>query len=224
MGLFGSKKSTPQPQAAQVPAPAAPEPAPAAGGVVSLSKGQSVSLSKAAPGVRVEFSCSWPDKTDYDLFALVEYADGRVEHVATFGADGVPAASATRDGAVAHGGDMARGSGRGTSSESIVVNLRPDMRTIVPVVYSAQSNGTGSFRRYQVTSSVVCGSQAVTIDARNADSNDRVYSLVPGVVHFDGQSARLEAVELYSRPGSEDRPAVAGGVVKMNVGPRNDYK
>lgn len=230
MGLF-SKKPKPQtipsagptvPAAPVVTSPLAPQ----GGNVVNLSKGSTISLAKLAPGGEVSLTCSWPDKTDYDLFALVEYTDGHVEHVATFGAEGVEAASRTKDGAVVHGGDQARGDGgrSGQASETIKIVLNNSIASIVPVVYSAQSNGTGSFRRYGVSSSVVCGDQRVVIDAKDASKNENIYSLVPAVITNGPAGAKVSATEQYSGNGSENRPTVKQGLVTMDAGPRNQYK
>ncbi|MFF3730945.1 hypothetical protein ACFYXM_11630 [Streptomyces sp. NPDC002476] len=69
-----------------------------------------------------------PGYTDYDLYALVVYANGRVETVATFPAEGVPAQLATAD----------------VAEEIIEMALNDSIRAVIPVAYSAQSNGNGS--------------------------------------------------------------------------------
>ena len=107
--------------------------------------------------------------------------------------------------------------------------LDDSVAAVVPVVYSAQSNGTGSFRRYQVSTTVTNGTDSVTIDARDANDADDVYSLVPAVIYHHPEGAVVERVERYSEPGSERRPAVSlaadGSVtVAMDRGPENDYK
>lgn len=226
MGFFDDVETTPEPVVTQPQTPPAPVVDHSAPTKVSLAKNQSVSLAKAQPGATVTLRCQWPDKTDYDLMALVEYADGHVEHVATFPARGVTSRTSTQDGVVRHAGDQSRGDGgaSGLSSETIEIIMNPAIRTIVPVVYSAQSNGQGSFRKYGVTSIVECGNQIVTIPSENASRNPTVYSLVPAVVTFDGTTAQVENVEMYSRMGNENRPDVRHGKVSMNTGARNEYK
>lgn len=211
MGLFNRKKPEP------APTPAGPPP-----GAISLTKGQGISLTKTS---LITVTCSWPPSTDYDVYALVTYRDGRVETVSTFGTKepGPAPMRATSDGAVTHLGDVRR-SGAAQASETIEVRLTPDIDLVVPVVYSAQSNGTGSFRRFRVNMSIDNGAgQSVFIDASNASADDTVYSCVPGTIR-NGAELRIEALEAYSAPGSERRPVVQGGAVVMDQGPENAYK
>jgi tellurite resistance protein TerA len=101
---------------------------------------------------------------------------------------------------------------------------------VVPFAYSAQSNGTGSFFRYQVSLSVDNGAGGrIEIDASNANDDDRVYTCVPAVLH-NGEDGNVwvEPVELYSARKSENRPDVrlinGRAQVFMDRGPRNAYK
>lgn len=200
--------------------------------VINLQKGQSaVSLRKTA-SLRVE--ASWPAATDYDLYALVLNRDGTVVHVANFGATGIPAQPAYKG--VKLSPDAGRIPGGGTSTETLTVNFDDSIAAVVPVAYSAQSNGTGSFRRYQVTLNVDNGAgEQVEMAASNASDNDHVYTCVPAVIinNADG-TVSIDPVELYSR-GGENRPDVAFKkvgvfgketrvVVEMDAGPRNNYK
>jgi tellurite resistance protein TerA len=183
----------------------------------------------------IELRCSWPAATDYDLYALVVYTDGTTEHIATFpaGRSGLirptyefPARLRNDDGSVIHLGDARRGAG--TSTEVIEVRLNSRIRAVIPVAYSAQSNGTGSFRQYQVTTEIIAGDQRVTVHADNASSHRNVYTLVPGMITNDGDKFEVHALELYSKPGSENRPAVVVTSVDvtpvMDQGPKNAYK
>src|SRR5687767_14907778 len=102
--------------------PEAPTPPPPSGrenmGTINLSKGQAaVSLTKTAS---LQVHASWPAKTDYDLYALIVNRDGTVEHVANFGATGVPPLAAYKG--VSISADAGRGGG-GTSTETLTVNL-----------------------------------------------------------------------------------------------------
>lgn len=223
MGLFSKKTPAPAPVSAPAPVPsssAVNHPSVARGTTVNLSKGGTVNLTKTPV---MSLTCSWPDRTDYDVFALVEYADGRVEHVAMFDAAGVASSPASSDRAVRHLGDVQRGSGA-MATETIEVALNDGIVAVVPVVYSAQSNGQGSFREYQVSMDVVAGDQRAHVDSTQASSNHEVYSCVPAILHHRNGQVRLEVIEAYSQPGSENRPALRGGMVYMDAGSRNVYK
>lgn len=176
-------------------------------------------------------SMSWPAATDYDLYALVVTRDGRVHHVARFGAVGIPPQPKFRG--VSQNGDARRSRGRTATmaTETLTIRFDDAVAAVIPVAYSAQSNGTGSFRRYGVSLAVDNGAgQQVRIDAVNASSHDRVYTCVPAVIHngVDG-GVWVEYVEAYSRPKSERRPNAlllpTGGIqVQMDAGPRNEFK
>lgn len=232
MGFFDGKKKAEAPAPASSFVTSTPVADAPAKGTVNLSKGGTVNLSKSAPGALVTLTCQWPDTTDYDLYALVQYADGHVEHVSTFGATGIPAQKVSKDGRVVHEGDQARGDGAAASGlskkkmaqETITVTMDPSITAVVPVVYSAQSNGGGSFKKYGVSSTVTCGDQTVTIDATNASNNDTIYTMIPAIVRNAGGVATLEAVEMYSK-GGEKRPSIdKSGSVTMDTGPENDFK
>lgn len=211
-------------------------------GAISLKKGQRVSIEKAPPIVaRIE----WPAATDYDVYALIRYADGHDESVAMFGTKERPQFTQTSsDGAVRHSGDVGRaqaGGGNGgglfgrrkqqpagvpMASETIEIRLNPNIVAVVPVVYSAQSNGTGSFRRYQVSMSIDNGQgTSVRVDATNANADDTIYSCVPGIVVNQPDGVIVDSLELYSAPGSEKRPVIGPNlVVQMDAGEHNLYK
>lgn len=195
-------------------------------GRISLEKRQVISLTKTP---KITVTISWPDTTDYDVYALVQYKDGHVETVAQFGTkDDRKFTAVTKDGAIKHLGDVVRGGGagkKGIADEIIEIALNPNIVRVVPVAYSAQSNGTGSFRRYKVTMTIDNGAgDVVIIDAKDADKNDRVYSCVPGVI-TNGDQVRIEKLEAYSAPGSERRPTLTpAGEVRMDAGATNLYK
>ncbi|MCA5891825.1 hypothetical protein LEP48_00480 [Isoptericola sp. NEAU-Y5] len=203
-------------------APTAPAPAPA-GGVINLAKGQSISLKKTA---LITATVSWPPSTDYDVYAIVHYRDGRQVVVSTFGTKQAPSdfRTATQDGAVRHLGDVQRGGGQ-VATETLEIRLNPEIVAVAPVVYSAQSNGTGSFRRYQVTMRIEGGDPTVVVPAPNASSNNRVYTCVPGIILNAADGVRVESLELYSRAGSEQRPVIDPSLrVVMDAGQINAYK
>ncbi|MDI6550003.1 tellurium resistance protein, partial [Bacillus subtilis] len=66
---------------------------------------------------------------------------------------GVPALKNYANGAVEHMGDVGRDR-ESMKTEVIKLRLNDDILAVVPVVYSAQSNGTGSFYRYRVSMSI----------------------------------------------------------------------
>ncbi len=222
MGLFGKKKQgeDPAPPVAESATASAPA-APAAPGRVNLTKGGAVNLTKTAS---MSATCSWPTQTDYDVYALVEYVDGHVETVSTFGTSKDASFSlSSSDGAVRHTGDVQRGDGS-MGTETIEISLNDQIAAVVPVVYSAQSNGAGSFRKYGVSMALDNGAgEQVVISASEASSDRTVYTCVPGIIR-NGDQVRVEALELYSKKRSEKRPVLQGGQVVMDAGPRNAYK
>ncbi len=182
---------------------------------------------------------SWTTGKDYDVYALVVLKTGEVVTVATFGAEFK--GSLLRKGRVEkrmsyngieHLGDVVASDvirdGRGT--ESLRIRFDDTIRAVVPVVYSAQSSGTGSFKRHDVSMLVDNGAgDKVEIPAANANDDDRIYSCVPAVLHNLDDGVVIQALELYSSRNSENRPAVElrrgdEVVVLMDKGPRNDYK
>ncbi len=228
---FGKKTTTPAQEPAATTAPQQPAEAPApasdlglAKGRINLEKRQVVSLTKTQT---ITATISWPNATDYDVYALVQYRDGHVETVAQFGTKAERSFSPrTADGAVVHRGDERRGTGQTTmAQETVAITLNPEIARIVPVVYSAQSNGTGSFRKYQVGMAIDNGAgDVVEIDARDADTNNKVYTCVPGVI-TNGDQVRIEKLEFYSAPRSEKRPVIADdGSVVMDAGAVNAFK
>lgn len=192
---------------------------------INLTKGSSpVTLSKAS---RLGVKIMWPATTDYDAGCEILYKDGTTESIATFGARGVSALYHSRSHAVRHSGDIGRGGE--TAQEIIEIDPDDDIVEITPWAYSAQSNGTGSFRRHAVSMEVSDGTNTVRIDASNASSHDNIYTCVPGVIRFTPEGAEVEYAELYSDPRSEARPAYKkGGILgRMRFtldGPRNNYK
>ncbi|MFB7858941.1 TerD family protein [Rhodococcus qingshengii] len=213
--------------------------------MINLKKGDApVSLTK---GSGIVLNCSWDSDTDYDLVALVLYKDGHVETVATFGAETKPRVTPnavfpqekTPDGAVIHGGDAVNG--QGDSGETINVTLNDNIRAIVPVCYSAQSNGVGSFKQYMVSMTVSDGAgQTAKVEAIHASNDSNIYTCVPGWVENTDSGVLVHYLEAYSERNSENRPIVRFKQVKkgmfsraeptdqveivMDKGPRNDDK
>jgi tellurite resistance protein TerA len=222
--------------AAVVPPPPAP-PAPPAAPAISFRKvtGQ-VDLKKGDRPVMMEktklitASVAWRSGTDYDVYALVMTKDGKQVDVATFGAKGVPAKPNFGKGAVKHLGDVKASKRSQQQTEIVEIRLNPDIVAVVPVAYSAQSNGSGSFHRYKVSLHIDNGAGTrIDVSADNANDNDRVYSCVPGIIRNYPDGVVIEPLELYSSPGSEMRPKLEQGPkgdvsVVMDAGPRNDFK
>jgi tellurite resistance protein TerA len=196
-------------------------------GKVSLEKGQRPVMIEKTPEITA--TVSWKTGTDYDIYALVYTKNGMQIDVAMFGAKGTPPLRSFGNGAVEHMGDVRRNSGT-TKTEVIKLRLNNDILAVVPVVYSAQSNGTGSFYRYKVSMSIDNhNGTSVTISAKNANNNDRIYTCVPGILHNTPDGVMISPLELYSSPNSENRPKLKMGSsnmveVIMDKGPKNDYK
>ncbi|WP_080843677.1 TerD family protein [Cytobacillus gottheilii] len=196
-------------------------------GNISLDKGQKPVIIEKTPEITA--TVSWKTGTDYDIYALVYTKNGRQIDVAMFGAQGTPPLSRYGNGAVEHMGDVGRNSGS-TKTEIIKLRLTNDILAVVPVVYSAQSNGTGSFYRYKVSMSIDNHKgTSVTISSKNANNNDRIYTCVPGILHNTDDGIIISPLEYYSMPNSENRPRLQMGPLNlvevfMDQGPVNDYK
>lgn len=217
------------------PAPAAPDHQPLpfsinlqkVTGKVNLEKGQKSVIIEKTPEITA--TVSWKTGTDYDIYALVYTKAGEQIDVAMFGAEGVEPLQSFGKGAVEHMGDVGRSSAA-IKTEVIKLRLTDDILAVVPVVYSAQSNGTGSFYRYKVSMSIDNHSgTSVTISAKNANNNDKIYTCVPGILHNTSDGVIISPLELYSKKNSENRPMLRIGAsnmveVIMDEGPINDYK
>ncbi|MGI2328418.1 TerD family protein [Planococcus sp. YIM B11945] len=196
-------------------------------GKINLDKGQKPVIIEKTPEITA--TVSWKTGTDYDIYALVYTKNGKQVDVAMFGAEGTPPLSRFGNGAVEHMGDVGRNSGS-VKTEVIKLRLTNDILAVVPVVYSAQSNGTGSFYRYKVSMSIDNHSgTSVTISSKNANNNDRIYTCVPGILQNTQDGVIINPIELYSKPNSEYRPKLKLGSsnmveVMMDQGPKNDYK
>ncbi|NUU23333.1 MAG: TerD family protein, partial [Streptomycetaceae bacterium] len=161
--------------------------------------------------------------------------------IAAFPATGIPIRLSSADGAVRHLGDVKR-SGAQMAEEVIEIHLNDRIRAVIPWAYSAQSNGAGSFHRYQVSMEVDNGAgEAVHIASVDASRDENVYTCIPGMIVNAEGGVRVHALELYSRRGSENRPqaepagrkgvfgrraeSCADGIdILMDRGPRNVFK
>lgn len=231
MGIFSRKKTE------EAPTAPASAPEPSSGGISFTKSSGKISLDKGSAGPvmikktsKVKATASWSSKTDYDLYAYIVLRSGEVVSVATFAAGNQePARSGwSGKGRVTHCGDVGR-EAKGDAVEIIEIEMGDDVVAVVPVAYSAQSNGSGSFYRYQVGLAIDNGAgDVVSIDSREASRNDGIFTLVPGVIYNHPEGVVVERLELYSR-GGEKRPRVSLGKdgrvrVEMDAGPRNDYK
>ncbi|WP_342689335.1 tellurium resistance protein [Bacillus pumilus] len=196
-------------------------------GKISLDKGHKPIIIEKTPEITA--TVSWESGTDYDIYALVYTKSGKQVDVAMFGAKGIPALKSYGNGAVEHMGDVGRDH-ESMKTEVIKLRLNDDILAVVPVVYSAQSNGTGSFYRYRVSMSIDNHQgTSVTIHAKHANDNDRIYSCVPGILQNTNDGVIIRPLELYSKPNSERRPKLKMKSsneieVLMDKGPINDFK
>lgn len=210
--------------AATAPSSAPPPGAPdlrKAEGKLSLKKGEGpVLMTKTG---LITARVSWRSGTDYDVYALVLMRGGQQVDVATFDATGIPARPEFKG--IRHLGDVVAGSTE-EQEEIIEIRLTPEVLAVVPVAYSAISNGGGSFRRYHVSLEIDNGAgTTITIPAENASTDDAVYTCVPGLIRNGEDGVIVEPLEQYSERGSERRPVVElidGDIsVVMDAGPAN---
>ena len=229
----------PPPPAPTYAAPTPPPPPPAAssaGGGVNLQKvSGAVSLSKGDRPVVMEktplitASVSWRSGTDYDVYALVWTTDGKQTDVAMFEAKGVKVRQEFLG--VRHHGDVKKPTGKvSEQTETIDIKLSPEIVAVVPVAYSAITNGSGSFHQYQVSLSIDNGAGTrITLDATHANEDKKIYTCVPGIIRNTPDGVVIEPLETYSKRGSENRPKLVLDdrgqvVVQMDTGPRNKIK
>ncbi|MBZ9633664.1 TerD family protein [Clostridium sp. FP1] len=205
-------------------------------GKVNLSKGEKPILIEKT--TQITASVSWDSGTDYDIYALVYTKSGKQIDVAMFGAKGVPVLQNFDNGTVEHMGDVGRGKKLGwgkskkevSKTETIKMRFNEDIIAVVPVAYSAQSNGSGSFHKYKVSMCIDnnAGTE-VTISAENANNNNGIYTCVPGMLLNTPDGVIIKPIEMYSTPGSENRPKLEEGAdgnieIVMDKGPKNNYK
>jgi tellurite resistance protein TerA len=204
-------------------------------GKVNISKGQKPIIIDKTPEITAQVT--WDSRTDYDIYALVLTKEGRQVDVAMFGATGIPPLQNFANGTVEHMGDVGNSGGgffssRNKNKSTEIIKIRPNdnVLAVVPVVYSAQSNGCGSFFRYRVSMTIDNnqGTQ-ISISSENANNNDCIYTCVPGLILNTPDGIVIDPVEMYSEPSSECRPKLEmsqDGKIKilMDAGPVNDYK
>lgn len=219
-------------------------------GKLNLRKGDTaVVMTKTE---RITATVSWKSGTDYDVFALVLMRDGTTVAVAAFDAEGVPArlehagirhlgdvkaeatdtfsernsASSSRSGGGGLLGRLGGGASEPDVQETLEIRLTPEVLAVVPVAYSAISNGGGSFKHYKVSMLIDNGAGTkITIPSTDASDNPGVYTCVPGLIRNTASGVVIQPLEQYSKSGSERRPTVSleGGevVVTMDAGPEN---
>ena len=57
------------------------------------------------------------------------------------------------------------------------------------------------------------------------DDDEMVFSCVPGIIRVTGDGVVVESLELYSEPGSENRPLIGPDLrVLMDAGAENQFK
>lgn len=191
-------------------------------GSISLEKGNRVTITKTPV---ITARCEWSSNTDYDLYALVILRDGTELVCSTFGSEAQPEPTPQLlNGAVRHLGDVGRGQ-NGKAQETIEIKLTDEIEAVVPIAYSAQSNGMGSFRKYGVSLGIDNGSgTSVTIDSANASKRMSVFTVAIGVIRNNPEGVVIESLETYSKSLSEFRPAWQDGRVVMDAGSKNIFK
>lgn len=214
----GEEASAPAPAPVPAPAPAPAQPVQKTE-KVSLKKGQKISLTKSATGaVIIENGWTAANK-DYDLKALVRYRDGRLIYVGAANSDEV---LSTPEGAVRHGGDIKRPG----ELEHITITWHPSIASVAVSSYSAIENGLGSFNEYGVFVRIKNGNQTIEIPAADTSANRQSYTLCFGEILFGEMpnDFNVSALEMYSKPRSENRIGYRRGKVVMDIGPSGRTK
>lgn len=201
-------------------------------GAISLDKGQRVTIEKTRG---ITASVTFSRETDYDVYAVILDKSGKQYVCSTFGSDAQPNPTDNVLG-VRHLGDVVRGGASDRNVETLEVTLSDEVDQIAVVAYSAQSNGTGSFKNYRVSMTVDNGQgTTVTVDADQANDNAMVYTCVPAIIRNTDDGVVIERVEMYSAPSSENRPAFqvakkgifnknTQATLVMDAGSKNKYK
>lgn len=220
----------PVPQPAVQPAPViepvpqpiaqpAPPPAEQKKEKISLKKGEKISLTKKQDQSPIRIECGWTaPRKDYDLKALVRYRNGGLVYIGAANAD---ERLSTPEGAVRHGGDVKNPG----ELEHIEIQWHPDIASVAVSSYSALENGYGSFRQYGVYVRIINGRQIIEIPAADTSANGNSYTLCFGEILFGAANTmEVSALEMYSRPNSENRIGYVGDQVKMDIGPKGKLK
>lgn len=186
---------------------------------ISLKKGEKVSLNKTG-GAPIIVENGWKAQgKDYDLKALVRYRNGNIIYVGAANRDEV---LQTKEGAVKHGGDIKRPG----ELERITISWHPDIASVAVSSYSAIENEIGSFCEYGVFVRIKNGNQTIEINAADASADPESYTLCFGEILFGvtPDTFDVSALEMYSRPSSENRIGYKNGRVKMDIGPTGQPK
>lgn len=186
---------------------------------ISLKKGERVSLAKN-DGTPIIIENGWTAQgKDYDLKALVRYRNGALIYI---GAANKDEALQTPEGAVKHGGDIKHPG----ELEHISISWHRDIASVAVSSYSALENGAGSFHEYGVFMRIKNGKQTIEISAANASADRRSYTLCFGEIIYGSEpnSFEVSALEMYSRPSSENRIGYTGSKVVMDIGPAGQTK
>lgn len=186
---------------------------------ISLKKGEKVSLAKN-DGAPIIIENGWTAQgKDYDLKALVRYRNGKLIYVGAANSDEV---LQTPEGAIKHGGDIKHPG----ELEHISISWHRDIVSVAVSSYSALENGSGSFHEYGVFVRIKNGKQTIEISAANASADRRSYTLCFGEILYglEPNSFEVSALEMYSRPSSENRIGYTGSKVVMDIGPTGQTK
>lgn len=197
-----------------IPAPALTAPM-----KISLKKGEKVSLAKN-DGAPIIIENGWTAQgKDYDLKALVRYRNGKLIYVGAANSD---EALQTPEGAIKHGGDIKHPG----ELEHISISWHRDIASVAVSSYSALENGAGSFHEYGVFVRIKNGKQTIEISAANASADRKSYTLCFGEILYgvEPNSFEVSALEMYSRPSSENRIGYTGSKVVMDIGPTGQTK
>ena len=148
------------------------------------------------------------------MYGLVVRKDGSVVHVATFGAKGIPARM-DYNGLVVHQGDVTRPTDS-VAREILKITFDDSILAVVIVAYSAQSNGNGSFKHYQVGLKIDNGAgDIVEVSASNANDDDihlrPRHHLQPARRHDGRAAGALQQARFRTSSGGQAQPRRSGG-------------
>lgn len=189
--------------------------------MITLKKGENVNLAKPA---EIVATARWKDRPggffgggedlDYDLFCHVAYRNGEREIVKF---DRL----ASKDGAIKHHGDLQSG-----GEEKVTVKLNNEIAAVGFSLYSARSNGTGSFAHAKAEVEFEVGAERVKIPTEDMSGSDTSYTLYFGTI-LNREDGRIEirSAADFSRSSSEKQVVLkADGSHQMDAGPENQFK
>lgn len=173
---------------------------------ICITKGIKIPLDKnASDFIRIEKGCS-ENENMYSLKALVRYRSGSLIYIGCNSDEAV----LTPECNVKYI--------RNTTSEYIDIKWHKDIASIAVCSYSAVSNAPFSCGQ---SVHIINGKQIIQLLASFADENINSRTLCWGEIIFndDENSFDISALEIYSKPYSENRIGYQNNCIVMDIGP-----